>query len=307
MPIPEENTSAPVRSMTGYALVRRATNAGELTCSLRSVNGRGLDLHFYLPGEFAGFENSLRALLKAKIGRGHLEVRLSLASKPGSDRAFYNKELLEKLLLAFREANAEFGLQSLPDLNVLISVPGVLDSARQPMALGESFEAEVLEAMASCADELNTYREREGSALTGAIIDELRALEAGASSMSAIRAGIVPYLTARLQDRMQSLLKEVSFSEARFFEEATLLADKSDVQEELTRLEVHTKELRRLVGAGGEVGKRLDFLLQELNRETNTILSKSSTIGDLGIQITALGLGVKANIERMREQSLNLE
>jgi uncharacterized protein (TIGR00255 family) len=97
------------------------------------------------------------------------------------------------------------------------------------------------------------------------------------------------------------------FSEPRFFEEATLLADKSDVQEELTRLEIHARELRRLLETGGEVGKRLDFLLQELNRETNTILSKSSTIGDLGIQMTSFGLAIKANIERMREQSLNLE
>jgi uncharacterized protein (TIGR00255 family) len=293
--------------MTGYALVRRPTPAGELTCSLRSVNGRGLDLHFYFPGEFAGFENSLRARLKAKISRGHIEVRLSLTSASGSDRAAYNKAFLENLLLAFREANAEFGLQCLPDLNVLISVPGVLDSARQPVALGESCEAEVLEAMASCADELNAYREREGSALADAIMTELRGLEATASSMTAIRGDVVPYLSARFQERLNVLLNQVHLGDARFLEEATLLADKSDIQEELTRLEVHAKELRRLLSMGGEVGKRLDFLLQEMNRETNTILSKSSTIGDLGIQITSLGLAVKANIERMREQSLNLE
>jgi uncharacterized protein (TIGR00255 family) len=293
--------------MTGYAIVRRGTSAGELTCSLRGVNGRGLDLHFYFPGEFAAFENALRALLKAKIGRGHIEVRLSLTSKPEAGRAFYNKDLLENLLLAFREANAEFGLQSIPDLNLLLGLPGILDAGRQTVALAESFEAEVLEAAEACADELNTYREREGSALAGAILTELDALEAGARSMSAIRGGIVPYLTTRLQDRLKSLLDEMHFSEARFFEEATLLADKSDVQEELTRLEVHARELRRLLETGGEVGKRLDFLLQELNRETNTILSKSSTIGDLGIQMTSFGLAIKANIERMREQSLNLE
>jgi uncharacterized protein (TIGR00255 family) len=293
--------------MTGYALVRRGTSAGELTCSLRSVNGRGLDLHFYLPGEFAGLENSLRALLKEKLGRGHVEVRLSLASEPGSDRGSYNKALLGALLLAFREANAEFGLQSVPDLNVLLGLPGVLDAARQPLSLSESFGAEAGEAMASCADELNTYREREGSALLQAIMAELEFLESSVGSMSGIRGEIVPYLSTRLQERLRALLEEVHLPEARFLEEATLIADKSDIQEELTRLEVHSKELRRLFEIGGEVGKRLDFLLQEMNRETNTILSKSSTIGDLGIQITTLGLAVKANIERMREQSLNLE
>ncbi len=293
--------------MTGYALVRQGTSAGELTCSLRSVNGRGLDLHFYLAGEFATFENSLRALLKEKIRRGHVEVRLSLASQSASERASYNKPLFENLLLAFREANAEFGLQSIPDLNFLLGLPGVLDTSRQPVALGEGFGTEVLQAMACCADELNQYREREGSALVAAILSELRSLEESAGSMSAIRQDVVPQLSARLQERLKALLSDINLSEGRLLEEATLLADKSDVQEELTRLEVHSAELRRLLDTGGEVGKRLDFLLQELNRETNTILSKSSTVGDLGIQMTSLGLAAKANIERMREQCLNLE
>ncbi len=162
MTAPSQDPSAPVRSMTGYALVRQGTSAGELTCSLRSVNGRGLDLHFYFPGEFGSFENSLRALLKKKIGRGHVEVRLSLASQGGSERASYNKDLLERLLLSFREANAEFGLQSLPDLNVFFGLPGVLESTRQSVTLGDDFGAEVLGVTAACADELNTYREREG-------------------------------------------------------------------------------------------------------------------------------------------------
>ena len=123
----------------------------------------------------------------------------------------------------------------------------------------------------------------------------------------AVRRDVVPHLSARLQERLKALLSEINLPEARLLEEATVLADKSDVQEELTRLEVHSVELRRLLETGGEVGKRLDFLLQELNRETNTILSKSSTVGDLGIQMTSLGLAAKANIERMREQALNLE
>jgi len=293
--------------MTGFALVRQGASAGELTCSLRSVNGRGLDLHFYLPGEFAPFENSLRALLKEKIRRGNVEVRLSLTPQTGPQRPTYNKPLLENLLQAFREANAEFGLQSTPDLNVLLGLPGVLDAARQPVALAEDFESEVLKAMGSCADELNRFREREGAALAAAIMGELRSLEESARSMGAVRRDVVPHLSARLQERLKALLSEINLPEARLLEEATVLADKSDVQEELTRLEVHSVELRRLLETGGEVGKRLDFLLQELNRETNTILSKSSTVGDLGIQMTSLGLAAKANIERMREQALNLE
>jgi uncharacterized protein (TIGR00255 family) len=301
------NTSVPVRSMTGYALVRKETSAGELTCSLRSVNGRGLDLHFYFPAEFAIFENSMRVLLKEKIGRGHIEVRLSLASQPAPERAAYNKAVIERFLLAFRDANAEFGLQSVPDLNVLFGLPGVLDPVKQAVTLDEGFASELLGATESCASQLNTYREREGAALVEAITTELRSLEESVASMASIRTGIVPYLSTRIQERLRAFLDELHLPETRLVEEATLLADKSDVQEEITRLEVHSKELRRLLDTGGEVGKRLDFLLQEMNRETNTILSKSSTVGDLGIQITSLGLAVKANIERMREQSLNLE
>lgn len=293
--------------MTGYAMVRRPTSAGELTCSLRSVNGRGLDLHFYLTGEFAVFENSLRGLLKEKITRGHLEVRLSLSPQPREDRAFYNKSLLEKHLTAFRQARDEFGLRSEPDLNRLLSLPGVLEVGRDSVTLDESFGEDVLAVAALCADELNVYRQREGSALVKAIYSELHGLEGSLAGLVDIRGKIVPYLSNRLQERLKALLGDVHLPEGRFLEEATLLADKSDIQEELTRLGVHAKELRRILETGGEVGKRLDFLLQELNRETNTILSKSATVGDLGIRITSLGLAVKANIERMREQSLNLE
>lgn len=293
--------------MTGYALVRRQTTTGELTATLRSVNGRGLDLHFYFGGEFAQFENSVRNLLKAKITRGHLEIRLSLASKPEAERIGYNRALLERHLTAFRQANAEFGLQSVPDLNQLFSLPGVLESGRESTALEESFGAEVLEVMTACVDDLNAYREREGCELVNAIRTELDAIEQHVAAIAAIRAQMVPYLTERLQERLRALLEHHTMPENRFLEEATLLADRSDVQEELTRLDVHSRELRRMLETGGDVGKRLDFLLQEMNRETNTIVSKSSTVGDLGIQITGLGLSVKANIERMREQCLNLE
>jgi uncharacterized protein (TIGR00255 family) len=110
-----------------------------------------------------------------------------------------------------------------------------------------------------------------------------------------------------LRERLCSLLGDQALPPSRLVEEAAVLADRSDIQEELTRLEVHSRELRRMLDVGGEVGKRLDFLLQEMNREANTILSKSSAIGDSGLSITNAGIGIKANVERMREQALNLE
>ncbi len=293
--------------MTGYALVRQETSAGELTVSLRSVNHRGLDLHFYLPGEFAPFENALRSLLKERLGRGHVEIRLSLAPGSGGDRGGYNRELLKRYLTAFRQAADEFGLSSEPDLNTFFALPGILESARDTKSIPSSFGEEAVAAMAACADELNAYREREGRELQNAIVRELDALDTSSSQIAAVRADAVPQFALRLRERLVSLLGDQALPPSRLVEEAAILADRSDVQEEFTRLAVHSRELRRMLDAGGEVGKRMDFLLQEMNREANTILSKSSAIGDLGLTITNAGVQMKANIERMREQGLNLE
>ncbi len=297
----------PIRSMTGYALLRRETSAGELTVSLRSVNHRGLDLHFYLAGEFAPHENALRSLLKERLSRGHVEIRLSLTPDAQSNRGGYNRELLGRYLAAFQQISEEFGLGSKPDLNVILGQPGIWESGREAKPVSPSFGEEVAAAVGACADELNHYREREGHELQEAIARELDALEAGSSQIAAVRAEAVPQFAARLQERLRSLLGDQTLPPNRLVEEAAVLADRSDIQEELTRLDVHSRELRRMLEDGGEVGKRLDFLLQEMNRETNTILSKSSTIGDTGLTITNAGVLMKANIERMREQALNLE
>ena len=132
-------------------------------------------------------------------------------------------------------------------------------------------------------------------------------MEQQAAQIAAIRSEAVTQFQNRLRERLATLLGDSGISESRLIEEAALLADRSDIQEELTRLSVHAGELRRLLEEGGEVGKRLDFLLQEMNREANTALSKTSGIGETGLTITSLALAIKANIERMREQALNLE
>jgi uncharacterized protein (TIGR00255 family) len=154
---------------------------------------------------------------------------------------------------------------------------------------------------------LNAYREREGAELVRALEEETSAVERQAADLAAIRSDAINHFQSRLRERLQKLLGENSITESRLVEEAALLADRSDIQEELTRLSVHAGELRHMLEQGGEIGKKLDFLLQEMNREANTTLSKTSGIGDAGLTITSLGLAIKANIERMREQALNLE
>lgn len=293
--------------MTGYAAVRRQISAGELWLSLRSVNHRGLDLHFHQSSELAQFENAMRTLLKRNIERGHIEVRLSLAQSGETSQLSFNRELLGSYIGLFRRACQEFQLDSKPDLNAFIALPGVLETADQPKAISGALEPEILEALAQCIADLNSYRTREGRELGLEIEREIADVEAHTRRLSGLRAEAVPQFLHRLRQRIEDLLNESGLSESRFAQEAALLADRTDIQEEVTRLSVHTQELRRICGEGGPIGKRLDFLLQEMNRETNTILSKTSGVGETGLAITNLGLAIKANIERIREQALNLE
>jgi uncharacterized protein (TIGR00255 family) len=300
-------STAPIRSMTGFALVRRQTSAGELTMSVRTVNHRGLDLHFHIGTELGVFENAMRTLLKQNVGRGHVEIRMSLQRDSQAQSGSYNRELLSRFISSFKQARDDFELASVPDLNALLTLPGMFSAVAEPAPLDAAFEAQVIDGLAECLNDLNAYREREARELYAGLEPELQAIAEASNDIERIRAEALPHFQERLRQKMLELLGEAGISESRLVEEAALLADKSDVQEELIRLNVHTEELRRVFQTGGEIGKRLDFLLQEMHRETNTMLSKTSGIGEAGLTITNRALGIKANIEKIREQVLNLE
>jgi uncharacterized protein (TIGR00255 family) len=302
------NESAAVRSMTGFAQVRRQTAAGELSLSLRSVNHRGLDLHFHLGAEFLPFESAMRAMLKERVGRGHVEIRTAFTRPVGGSTLGFSSETLRGYVAAFRAAAAELQLESKPDLNVLLTMPGVTGNGLLDAApLDPTFQPLLLDSLSECITSLNAAREREGSELRRVLLAELALMEQARFGIAALRHQASAYMMERLREKLNELLAAAGISEARLAEEAAILADRSDVEEELTRLAIHTQEFRRIVEAGGAVGKPLDFLLQELNRETNTTLSKTSGAGDPALKITNLGLSMKANIERIREQALNLE
>jgi uncharacterized protein (TIGR00255 family) len=301
-----DELAKPVRSMTGFAQVRAATGAGELTVSLRSVNHRGLDLHFQQSGEFNPFETAMRALIKDRIGRGHVELRLALARGSSANGVAYNLAALKSHVEAFRRACKELRLDCEPDLNLLLALPGVLGGAPETKELGNEFQGELLGALAACIDRLNECREREGRGLAAGLGRELTEIERATEQMRQLRAEALAYYHLKLREKLNELLAS-SIPENRLAEEAALLAERSDIEEELTRLAIHTEEMRRIVNDGGAIGKPLDFLLQEMNRETNTTLSKSSSVGEIGLKIGSLALCVKANIERIREQALNLE
>ncbi len=292
--------------MTGFAAERCLTSQGELSVSLRGVNHRGLDLHFHGANELSVFENEMRALLKKNIARGHVEVRAALARSSDAEASF-NRDALARHIAAFRQASAEFKLNSEPDLNVLFTIPGVLCESQPVESLPAGFLPELLTALERCAQTLNQHREREGEALRNDIAKQANEIEQWTAEIAAIRDKARPHFEARLREKLSELLGSSNITENRLIEEAALLSDRSDIREELVRLQVHTAELKRLLTGGGEIGKKLDFLLQEMNREINTTLSKSASAGEPGLQITNLGLSIKANIERIREQGLNLE
>jgi uncharacterized protein (TIGR00255 family) len=266
-----------------------------------------MDFHFHQSSDMQPFEAGVRKLLKQHIARGHVEVRLSLSRPADTQSVRYDPDIVGRYVTAVREAAAEFGLDAEPDLNAALRLPGAFLAEGGTAEIDQSFEPELVSAVSECAAELNKFREREGSELRELLRQEAAAIQKQASEMKVIRSAAIPQFQARLSERLQALLGEAAPDARRLVEETAILADRSDVQEELSRLEIHTVQLLEMLARGGEIGKKLDFLLQEMNRETNTILSKTSGIGEQGLRMSDLALATKANIERIREQALNLE
>jgi uncharacterized protein (TIGR00255 family) len=295
-----------VRSMTGFATVRKAAGPDEIAISLKSVNHRGLDLHFHLPPELDGIEPELRALFKGSVARGHVQIQVNLTRAAGN-AAGLNRTLLNEYAAAFREAQALLGLPNQEiDLNEALRMPGMLQAGGDAEASEEVATAALTGAREALAA-FNQCRETEGAATAKEMRERTAALLGLVGRMEEIRTGAAPAFLKRLRERMDELLNGTAVDPQRLAQEAALAADRSDIAEELLRLKTHAAQLDAMLATGGEVGKRLDFLLQEMNREANTTLSKTGGLGDLGLTITELALAAKSEIDKIREQALNLE
>lgn len=292
--------------MTGFARVRRILPIGEVILSLKSVNHRGLDLHFHLSPDLDQFENALRAVMKRSVQRGHIDVRVNFVRSRDTGEASVNRGLLAAWLGAFQMAAQEWKIDSQPDLNSALRIPGMF---AEP--LEQEFTAEFEKQLASAAEEaasmLNEFRSREGAEIAAELRLHNSRVQEAAGRMDEIRGRATSALQARLSERLGELLRGANLDPQRLAQEVAVLADRSDIGEEIARLRIHANQLSELLNGGGEVGKRLDFLLQEMNREANTILSKTGGIGELGLGITDLALSCKSAIEKIREQALNLE
>jgi uncharacterized protein (TIGR00255 family) len=301
---------SPLRSMTGFARSRKTLDSGEIIVSVKSLNHRGLDVQVHAPSAADEFENAIRSMVKGRMVRGHVEVRISLPSNGsnGTPALALNRELLHQYLKAYREAAEAHGIQAQPDLDAVFRHTGMLTEAAPDGAPdGSAIQSDLLETLGEALNGLNDFRAREGAEIASEMRTHNSRVSELAVEMEQIRSTAHGAFHTRLSEKLRELLKGVQIDPQRLAQEAAILADRSDIGEELARLKIHAGQLMGLLDGGGEVGKKLDFLLQEMNRETNTILSKTSGAGDAGLRITELALSAKACIEKVREQSLNLE
>lgn len=298
--------TSPVMSMTGFARVEGAISEGlGFTLSIKSVNHRFLDLSLRLPGGLDGLEIKLRQVFKEKVARGHVDITLNL-SRTSTGRIDYDPARLAAYIETFRAAAAEHGIAGEPDLNTIFRLPGVINQDTRAEEAPEVIEAAVLAQIDSLIEALNTMRVHEGAALRDDLKAGLDRLAAAVEQVSAFREDVQQLYFERLRQRMSKMIGDVA-DESRLLQEAALLAERSSIDEELVRMRAHIAHFHGLLDAGGETGKKLDFLLQEMNREANTLLSKTGGVAGKGSQITEIGLAIKSEIEKAREQVQNLQ
>jgi uncharacterized protein (TIGR00255 family) len=300
---------SPVYSMTGFARVGgRISDLLSWNLSLKSVNHRFLDLHLRMPAGTEPLEMRLRRLLKEKVLRGHLEVTLTV-ERGLRPSAHFDRELLQGYIAAFRTAAEESALEQQPDLNAIFRLPGVLTgethfSDTEMQALEDDVAAQI----GPLVDALNRMRAQEGAALASDLGATMERLDLAVAQVAHMRQDVQKAYFERISQRIGALINgNGAIDRDRVMQEAAMLAERSDVEEEVTRLRTHIQHFHSLLRGGGEMGKKLDFLLQEMNREANTLLSKTGGVSGNGQRITDLGLGMKSEIEKAREQVQNLE
>lgn len=287
-----------IYSMTGYASAARELASGVLNVELRSVNHRYLDIQFRLPDELRPAEPAMRELLAARLNRGKIECRVTWTPAAASRKTpELDGELLAQLVALdaqVRAALPEAGHLAVPDI---LRWPGMLGAESIPV---EQQRAACRELLQQALDEFAVTRSREGEKLKQMLLERAAAVERRVADV----APRMPQLIAAFQEKLGTRLKEAlgNADDERIRQEVVLFANKIDVDEELSRLTAHIGELKRVLAAGGAVGKRLDFLMQELNREANTLGSKAADIA-----VTQVSMELKLLIEQMREQIQNIE
>jgi uncharacterized protein (TIGR00255 family) len=292
-----------MKSMTGYGRSSFVSDDFAVSVDLKTVNNRFLDIHLRLSGEIASLEPVVKRRISSRLSRGRIDATVNFERTSQVDYEL-NRPLIAGYVNALRTVQQEFSLPGELDINVIARLPGALQPARD--SLDDRMVAAVEQAVDEALDELERMREQEGVALREEMRERVDRIDALVPVIEKCAGGLVDVYRARLQKRISEMLNRngqtIELDPARVAQEVAYLADRSDVSEEMVRLRSHLTQFRDALKATGETGKMLDFLLQELNREANTTLSKST---DLSIKEAALAL--KAEIEKLREQVQNVE
>ncbi len=297
--------------MTGFAQARVEREGASVRINLRSVNHRFLDLHLRMPDGFEVFEARIRQAIRNRLRRGHVDVNIYYEAG-GTGAIELNQEMVESYMKAVERLREQYGVKTEPDLVALFRLPGVVAAPGSTSDLRTEEEQERLGAQVeTCLEQalnkLEGMRRSEGQSLTTEMRGLLDQIAARTAEIEGIAERVRPAIARRLTERLTDLLKGVQLEPIRLAQEAAMLAERSDVSEELARLRSHVEQFRALLAGAGEAGKKLDFLLQEMQREANTLLSKTPGVESEGLAITGLALEVKSDIEKLREQAQNVE
>jgi uncharacterized protein (TIGR00255 family) len=295
--------------MTGYAIASAAHGGLTLTVTIRSVNHRHLDLRIHMPDTLLPLEGKLRSLLQTCSPRGHVDVRVAFET-PGAGELTLDEQALRRYVETLRQVGTQVGLPGPTDLAALSQLPGVI--ARKESVAGiqstPELEAVFLEIVSTAIERWDAMRAEEAALLASDMRTRMAAIGESVAELEHLQAGTLQRAKQLLAERLQSLVEAVAPLEpARLAQEALILAERSDASEELLRLRAHLSQFLKLLDGEADAGRKLDFLLQEMQREANTLLSKVAALGEASLPLTRGALDVKAEIEKLREQVQNLQ
>lgn len=291
-----------VKSMTGYGRAVETRNGREFTVELRSVNNRYLDCSVRLPRMLSFAEESVKQAVKASVSRGKVDVFISVASECGEEAQItLNKTVLEGYLEAMKQIVSEYGIRDDISVTAVSRLPEVL-TVEKPKVDEDQLAEDLMAVVNSALANYDTMRTTEGAALSAdlrsrgnTILELVTQVEQGNGQT------VIDY-RARLEAKLREVLENTTIDEGRILTEAAIFADKVAVDEETVRLRSHLQQMNTMLDGGGAIGRKLDFLLQEMNREANTIGSKCTDV-----RLARIVVDIKAELEKIREQTQNIE
>lgn len=289
--------------MTGYGKGEASGEGFTITVELKTVNNRFLDANIRLPSEIAGLENDVKRIISERLSRGRVDMNLQYERTREVEYEI-NRPLIDGYLSVMRQLRDEYELEGKPDLNFIARLPNALQPAKQE--LSEEFAEGVFIALGGALDALTEMRETEGASLATVLEGHLSTIEEQLPLIDARSETVLEEYSERLTKKIEKLLSksdsQIEIDQGRMAQEVAYLAEKSDIAEEVARLRSHLDQFRTIIREEGSIGKRLDFLTQELNREANTIASKTQQM-----EIKEAALTMKSEIEKIREQIQNVE